>query len=75
MVRPDATNSRSARQLRICCGTGATGWRRILKIDLPLLRPQLGNIDLQSFHRSTEAIRAGREAATRELPRLQAVLG
>lgn len=40
-----------------------------------LLRPQLGNIDLQSFHRSTEAIRAGREVATRELPRLQAVLG
>lgn len=40
-----------------------------------LLRPNLGNIDLQSFHRSAEAIRAGREAATRELPRLRAVLG
>lgn len=40
-----------------------------------LLRPNLGNIDLQSFARAQEAIQAGREAALAELPALLAALG
>ncbi|GGM02109.1 patatin-like phospholipase family protein [Deinococcus aerophilus] len=39
-----------------------------------LLRPVLGNIDLMNFNRTEQAILAGKDAATRELPRLSALL-
>ncbi|MFC6658925.1 hypothetical protein [Deinococcus multiflagellatus] len=34
------------------------------------LRPQLGDIDLMTFHRSDQAIAAGRDAAQANLARL-----
>lgn len=40
-----------------------------------LLRPDLGSIDLMNFNRTGQAIAAGRNAATAELPRLKALLG
>ncbi|WP_291429941.1 patatin-like phospholipase family protein [Deinococcus sp.] len=40
-----------------------------------LLRPHLGDIDLVSFNRSAQAIRAGKDAALAELPRLSALFG
>lgn len=40
-----------------------------------LLRPVLGDVDLQNFNRSAQAIEAGKAAALAELPRIHTLLG